>query len=158
MSNIPSTPNTTTQDTKNLGTRNIVDTLAADDSFKTFGKALRKAGLEDTLRGAGPFTLLAPTDAAFDKLPPGRLDNLMKPENKDELVSILNHHVLAGRSSAADMSKLTMAKTLGGDSVPIVASGSKVKVDGAELTSRDIQSSNGVLHGIDKVNIPLTKH
>jgi len=157
MSNIPSTPNTTTQDTKNLGTRNIVDTLAADDSFKTFNKVLRKAGLEDTLRGVGPFTLLAPTDAAFDKLPPGKLDNLMKPENKDELVSILNHHVLAGRSSAADMAKLTMAKTLGGDSVPIVASGSKVKVDGAELTSRDIQSSNGVLHGIDKVNIP-TRH
>jgi uncharacterized surface protein with fasciclin (FAS1) repeats len=158
MSNTPSTPNPTTQDTKNLGTRNIVDTLAADDSFKTFGKVLRKAGLEDTLRGAGPFTLLAPTDAAFDKLPPGKLDNLMKPENKDELVSILNHHVLAGRSSAADMAQLTMAKTLGGQSVPIVSSGSKVKVDGAELTSRDIQSSNGVLHGIDKVNIPLTKH
>ena len=157
MSNIPSTPNTTTQDTKSLGTSNIVDTLAADDSFKTFGKVLRKAGLEDTLRGVGPFTLLAPTDAAFDKLPPGKLDNLMKPENKDELVSILNHHVLAGRSSAADMSKLTMAKTLGGQSVPIVSSGSKVKFDGAELTSRDIQSSNGVLHGIDKVNLP-TRH
>jgi uncharacterized surface protein with fasciclin (FAS1) repeats len=158
MSNTPSTPNPTTQDTKNLGTRNIVDTLAADDSFKTFGKVLRKAGLEDTLRGAGPFTLLAPTDAAFDKLPPGRLDNLMKPENKDELVSILNHHVLAGRSSAADMAKLTMAKTISGESVPIVSSGSRVKVDGAELTSRDIQSSNGVLHGIDKVNMPLTRH
>ena len=157
MSNIPSTPNATTQDTKNLGTSNIVDTLAADDSFKTFGKVLRKAGLEDTLRGVGPFTLLAPTDAAFDKLPPGKLDNLMKPENKEELVSILNHHVLAGRSSAADMSQLTMAKTLGGQSVPVVSSGSKVKVDGAELTSRDIQSSNGVLHGIDKVNIP-TRH
>jgi uncharacterized surface protein with fasciclin (FAS1) repeats len=157
MSNMPNTPNTTTQDTKNLGARNIVDVLAADDSFKTFGKVLRKAGLEDTLRGAGPFTLLAPTDAAFDKLPPGRLDNLMKPENKDELVSLLNHHVLAGRSSAADMAKLTTAKTLAGDSVPIVSSGSKVKVDGAELTSRDIQSSNGVLHGIDKVNIP-TRH
>ena len=157
MSNTPNTPNTTTQDTKNLDARNIVDVLAADDSFKTFGKVLRKSGLEDTLRGAGPFTLLAPTDAAFDKLPPGRLDNLMKPENKDELVSILNHHVLSGRSSAADMAKLTMAKTLGGDSVPIVSSGSKVKVDGAELTSRDIQSSNGVLHGIDKVNMP-TRH
>ncbi|MFS8063836.1 MAG: fasciclin domain-containing protein [Luteimonas sp.] len=154
MSNIP---NTTTPDTNNLGTRNIVDMVAADDSLKTFGKVLRKSGLEDTLRGAGPFTLLAPTDAAFDKLPPGTLDNLMKPENKDELVSILNHHVLAGRSSAADMAKLTMARTLAGDSVPIVSSGSKVKVDGAELTSRDIQSSNGVLHGIDKVNIP-TRH
>jgi uncharacterized surface protein with fasciclin (FAS1) repeats len=158
MSTTPNTPNTTTQDTKSLGTRNIVDVLAADDSFKTFGKVLRKAGLEDTLRGAGPFTLLAPTDAAFDKLPPGRLDNLMKPENKDELVSILNHHVLAGRSSAADMAKLTMAKTISGESVPIVSSGSRVKVDGAELTSRDIQSSNGVLHGIDKVNMPLTRH
>jgi uncharacterized surface protein with fasciclin (FAS1) repeats len=151
------TPNTMTPDTRNTGTRNIVDMVATDDTFKTFGKVLRKSGLEDTLRGAGPFTLLAPTDAAFDKLPPGKLDNLMKPENKDELVSLLNHHVLAGRSSAADMAKLTTAKTLGGDSIPIVASGSKVKIDGAELTSRDIQSSNGVLHGIDKVNIP-TRH
>lgn len=151
------TPNSTTQGTRNIGAQNIVDMLAADDSFKTFGKVLRKAGLEDTLRGSGPFTLLAPTDAAFDKLPPGKLDSLMKPENKDELVSILNHHVLAGRSSAADMAKLTTAKALDGESLPIVASGSKIRIDGAELTSRDIQSSNGVLHGIDKVNIP-TKH
>lgn len=151
------TPNSTTQGTRNIGAQNIVDMLAADDSFKTFGKVLRKAGLEDTLRGSGPFTLLAPTDAAFDKLPPGKLDSLMKPENKDELVSILNHHVLAGRASAADMAKLTTAKALDGESLPIVASGSKIKIDGAELTSRDIQSSNGVLHGIDKVNLP-TRH
>lgn len=151
------TPNSTTQGTRNIGAQNIVDMLAADDSFKTFGKVLRKAGLEDTLRGSGPFTLLAPTDAAFDKLPPGKLDSLMKPENKDELVSILNHHVLAGRASAADMAKLTTAKAIDGESLPIVASGSKIKIDGAELTSRDIQSSNGVLHGIDKVNLP-TRH
>jgi len=134
-----------------------VDTLAAEDSFKTFGKALRKAGLEDTLRGVGPFTLLAPTDAAFDKLPPGKLDNLMKPENKDELVSILNYHVLSGRSSAADMGKMKQAKMLDGKSAPVALEGNKVSIDGAHVTTPDIASSNGWLHGIDKVNIP-TRH
>ncbi|HVR81647.1 MAG TPA: fasciclin domain-containing protein [Luteimonas sp.] len=150
MSNISS-------NTSTLSNKNIVDTAAANGSFKTFGKALRQADMVDTLRGEGPFTLFAPTDAAFDKLPAGKLDNLMKPENKAELVSLLKYHVLTGRSSAADVAKLTMAKTVNGQSAPIVASGTKVSIDGAELTARDIQSSNGVLHGIDKVNIP-TKH
>ena len=134
--------------------KNVVDTAAANGSFKVFGKALRQAGMADTLKGAGPFTLFAPTDAAFDKLPAGKLDTWLMPENKEELVALLNYHVLAGRSSAADVGKLTMAKTVNGQSAPIVVSGGKISIDGAELTARDILSSNGILHGIDKVNIP----
>jgi uncharacterized surface protein with fasciclin (FAS1) repeats len=142
----------------NAGTaaKNIVDTAAANGSFRTFSKALRQAGMSDTLRGAGPFTVFAPTDEAFAKLPPGKLEELMKSENKDELVSILNYHVLAGRSSAAEMGKLKEAKTLGG-SAPIALEGSKLSIDGATLTTPDIASSNGWLHGIDKVNMPV-KH
>ena len=147
MSNMSNTSSTTSN-------KNVVDTAAANGSFKTFGRALRQAGMADQLKAEGPFTLFAPTDAAFEKLPAGQFDTWMKPENKAELVSVLNYHVLAGRSSAADVGKLATAKTVNGQEAPIVMSGSKVSIDGAELTSPDIASSNGVLHGIDKVNIP----
>ncbi len=143
--------------TTQSNTQNIVDTAAANGSFNTFGKALRQAGMVEKLRGSGPFTLFAPTDAAFAKLPPGKLDELMKVENKDELVSILNYHVLAGRSSAADVAKLTQAKTINGKLAPIVLKGTKVSIDGAQVIEPDIASSNGVLHGIDKVIMP-TRH
>ena len=139
-------------------TKNIVDTAAANGSFKTFSNALRKAGMVDTLQGKGPFTLFAPTDAAFDKLPAGQLASLLKPENKDELVSILNYHVLAGRSSAAEVAKMAMVKTINGLSAQIELSGTKVTIDGAIVTVPDIASSNGVLHGIDQVNIPTIRH
>ncbi len=135
-------------------TKNLVDTAAANGSFKTFGKALESAGLSDTLRGAGPFTIFAPTDAAFDKLPAGRLDNLLKPENKKELVSLLNYHVINGRRMVADVGKWETAKTVNGQPAPIKMTNGKVSIDGALVTSADIGSSNGVLHGIDKVNIP----
>lgn len=138
------------------GGKNLVDTAAAHGSFKTFGNALRRSGLAETLKSEGPFTLLAPMDAAFDKLPTGLLETWLKPENKAELQAIMNYHVLAGRSSAADIGKLTTAKTLQGRSAPIVVTGSKVSVDGACLTAPDIASSNGVLHGIDKVLVPAT--
>lgn len=138
-------------------TKNIVDTAAANGSFNTFGNALRQAGMVEKLRGSGPFTLFAPTDAAFAKLPPGKLDELMKDENKDELVSILNYHVIAGRSSAADVGKLTQVKTISGKLAPIVLQGTKVSIDGAQVIEPDIASSNGMLQGIDKVNIP-TRH
>ncbi len=139
-------------------TKNVVDTAVANGSFKTFTNALRKAGMVDTLQGKGPFTLFAPTDAAFDKLPAGQLASLLKPENKDELVSILNYHVLAGRSSAAEVAKMAMVKTINGLSAQIELSGTKVSIDGAVVTVPDIASSNGVLHGIDQVNIPTIKH
>lgn len=135
-------------------TSNLVDTAAANGSFKTFGKAIERAGLSDTLRGAGPFTIFAPTDAAFDKLPAGRLDNLLKPENKDELVSLLNYHVINGRKSVAEIGKWDAAKMVNGQSAPIKMTDGKVSIDGARVTSADIGSKNGVIHGIDKVNVP----
>lgn len=144
MSTMTSTPNT----------KNLLDTAAADGSFKTFGKAIEQAGMSDTLRGTGPFTVFAPTDAAFDKLPAGKLDNLFKPENKQELVSLLNYHVMNGRKSVADIGKWEAAKTVNGQSAPIKLANGKVSIDGALVTTGDINSSNGVIHGIDKVNIP----
>ena len=118
---------------------------------------MEKAGLGDTLRGPGPFTVFAPTDAAFEQLPAGRLETLFKPENKAELTSILNYHVLNGRKSAADVGKWDAAKTINGQSAPIKMTEGKVSIDGAQVTSADIGSSNGVIHGIDKVNMPVTK-
>ena len=155
--NTLNTVSTKTSDVASTSTargKNVVDTVAADGSFKTFGNALRRSGLADTLKGEGPFTLFAPTDAAFEQLPAGLLDNWLKPENKDELVDVMNYHVLAGRSSAADIGELAKATTLQGQSAPIAVSGSKVSIDGACLTAPDIAASNGVLHGIDKVNVP----
>jgi uncharacterized surface protein with fasciclin (FAS1) repeats len=134
--------------------KNLVDTAAANGSFKIFSKAVEQAGMSETLRGEGPFTVFAPTDAAFDKLPAGKLDTLLKPENKDELVSLLNYHVISGRKSAADIGKWENAKTVGGQSVAIKLVGNQVSIGGAHLTSADIGTSNGVIHGIDQVNIP----
>ncbi|TWI03782.1 putative surface protein with fasciclin (FAS1) repeats [Luteimonas cucumeris] len=133
---------------------NVLDTAAANGTFKTFGKAVEQAGLSETLRGPGPFTIFAPTDSAFDKLPAGKLENLMKPENKAELVSILNYHVVSGRKSAADVGKWEAARTINGQSAPIKLVDNKVVIDGAQVTTADIGSSNGVIHGIDKVNLP----
>ena len=144
ISNLPSNP----------GTKNILETAAAKGSFKTFGKAIAHAGMGDTLRGTGPFTVFAPTDAAFEKLPAGKLEILFKPENKEELVSLLNYHVVNGRKSMADVGKWEAARTVNGQSAPIKMTGDKVSIDGAQITSADIDSSNGVIHGIDKVNIP----
>ncbi|MBF6025356.1 fasciclin domain-containing protein [Lysobacter niastensis] len=140
--------------TNTPSTKNLVDTAAANGSFKTFGKAIERAGMNETLRGTGPFTVFAPTDAAFDKLPVGKLENLFKPENKEELVSLLNYHVVNGRKLVADIGKWDTAKTVNGQSAPIKMTDDKVSIDGALVTSADIGSSNGVIHGIDKVNIP----
>lgn len=140
--------------TNSPSTKNLVDTAAANGSFKTFGKAIEHAGMSDTLRGVGPFTIFAPTDAAFDKLPAGKLETLFKPENKEELVSLLNYHVVKGRKLVADIGKWEAAKTANGQSAPIRLTDDKVRIDGALVTSADIGSSNGVIHGIDKVNIP----
>ena len=134
--------------------KNLVDTAAANGSFNTFGKAIDRAGMTDILRGVGPFTVFAPTDAAFEKLPAGQLDNLFKPENKEELVSLLNYHVVSGRKTAADVGKWEAARTVNGQSAPIVLDNNQLSIDGALVTSADIGSSNGVIHGIDKVNIP----
>ena len=134
--------------------KNLVDTAAANGSFRTFGKALDAAGMTETLRGTGPFTMFAPTDAAFEKLPAGKLESLFKPENKEELVSLLNYHVVSGRKTTADVGKWDAARTVNGQSAPIILKDDQLSIDGALITSADIGSSNGLLHGIDKVNIP----
>ena len=138
-------------------TTNLVDTAAAQGSFKTFSKALNAAGLSETLKGTGPFTVFAPTDAAFSKLPAGELDNWLKPENKAELISVLKYHYSAGRVMAADVGKLDGAKTAQGQSAKIKSEGGKVTINGANVSLTDIKSSNGVIHAIDAVLVP-TKH
>ena len=134
--------------------KDIVDTAVAAGQFNTLAAALTAAGLVETLKGEGPFTVFAPTDAAFAKLPAGKLDSLMKPENKAELASVLKYHVLTGRKSAADIGKWDSARTMHGQSAPIKLTDGKFSIDGAQVTDSDLGSSNGVIHGIDKVNLP----
>jgi len=131
----------------------IVDTAVAG-KFTTLAAALKAAGLVDTLKGPGPFTVFAPTDEAFAKLPPGTLESLLKPENKAKLQSILTYHVVSGKVMAADVVKLTSAKTVEGGSVAIHASSSGVMVNNATVTKTDIATSNGVIHVIDTVLLP----
>ncbi len=135
----------------------LVETAANQGSFTTFSKALVASGLNETLRGQGPYTIFAPTDIAFQKLPAGRLDRLLKPENKSELVAILNYHVSPGRVSAEEVGKLTETKTLQGQSAQIKMIDKRVTIDGSNITLIDIPSSNGVIHAIDGVLMP-TKH
>ena len=135
-------------------TTDLVDTVAANESFKTFSRAVEQAGLVEQLRGEGPYTIFAPTDAAFAKLPAGKLDELFKPENKAALASLLNYHMLKGHKLVADIGKWDSARTLHGQMTRISVSGKQVSIDDALVTSPDISSSNGVLHGIDHVNEP----
>ena len=111
--------------------KDIVDTAVAAGNFKTLAAALKAAGLIDTLKGAGPFTVFAPTDEAFAKLPAGTVEDLLKPENHDKLVAILTYHVVAGKVMAKDVVKLHEAKTVNGKDVKIMAQGGKVMVDNA---------------------------
>lgn len=134
--------------------RNLLETAAANGNFTTFGKAIEKAEMTETLQGQGPLTVFAPTDAAFEKLPPGKLENLFKPENKQELVSILNYHVVKGRKSAADVGKWESARTVHGQPAPVKMSDGNISIDGAKVVTADLDSSNGIIHGIDKVNLP----
>jgi uncharacterized surface protein with fasciclin (FAS1) repeats len=134
--------------------KDIVDTAVAAGSFKTLGKALTAAGLVDTLKGAGPFTVFAPTDEAFAKLPAGTTESLLKPENKAKLQRILTYHVVPGRVMAADVSKLKTAKAVSGDALKITANNGAVSVDGANVVKADVAASNGVIHVIDTVLLP----
>ena len=134
--------------------KDIVDTAVAAGDFKTLASALQAAGLVDTLKGAGPFTVFAPTDEAFAKLPSGTLQDLLKPENKQKLVSILTYHVVPGAVMASDVAKLHEAKTANGQEVKIMAEDGKVMVGDANVTKADIQCSNGVIHVIDTVLLP----
>jgi len=134
--------------------QDIVDTAVAAGSFKTLATALKAAGLIDTLKGKGPFTVFAPTDEAFAKLPAGTVEDLLKPENKQKLTQILTYHVVAGKVMAADVVKLQNAKTVNGQSVQIKADGGTVMVDNAKVVKTDIGASNGVIHVIDSVILP----
>ena len=132
--------------------KDIVDTAVAAGSFKTLATALEAAGLVDTLKGPGPFTVFAPTDAAFAKLPAGTVEGLLK--DKPKLSAILTYHVVPGNVKAADVVKLDSAKTVNGQSVAIKVVDGKVMVDNATVTTADIEASNGVIHVIDTVLLP----
>jgi uncharacterized surface protein with fasciclin (FAS1) repeats len=134
--------------------KDIVDTAVAAGSFKTLAKALAAADLVDTLKGPGPFTVFAPTDEAFAKLPAGTLEALLKPENKAKLQRILTYHVVAGKVMASDVVKMHSAKAVSGDVVTIVTRDGGVRVDGANVVKTDIPASNGVIHVIDAVLLP----
>ena len=134
--------------------KDVVDTAVAAGSFTTLAKALTSADLVATLKGSGPFTVFAPTDEAFAKLPAGTLENLLKPENKDKLRRILTYHVVSGEVRAADVVKLTSAKAVSGDTITVKAANGKVHVDGATVVKTDVQASNGVIHVIDAVILP----
>ena len=131
----------------------IVDTAVAAGSFKTLAKALDAAGLVQTLKGAGPFTVFAPTDEAFAKLPAGTLEMLLKPENKAKLRRVLTYHVVSGKVMASSAVKLSSAQTVSGDTITINASNG-VMVDNAHVVKADIETSNGVIHVIDAVMLP----
>ena len=134
--------------------KDIVDTAVAAGQFKTLAAALTAAGLVDTLKGHGPFTVFAPTDAAFAKLPAGTIENLLKPENKAKLTAILTYHVVAGKVMAADVVKLKEAKTVNGAMVAVKVDGGNVMINNAKVTTADIGASNGVIHVIDTVLLP----
>ena len=134
--------------------KDIVDTAVGAGQFKTLAAALQAAGLVETLKGKGPFTVFAPTDAAFAKLPAGTVEMLLKPENKAKLTAILTYHVVAGKVMAADVVKVKSAKTVQGSAVTVNAMGGKVMIDGANVVTTDIAASNGVIHVIDTVLMP----
>jgi len=134
--------------------KDIVDTAVAAGDFKTLATALQAAGLVDTLKGPGPFTVFAPTDEAFAKLPAGTVEELLKPENKEKLVAILTYHVVPGKVMAKDVMKMTSAKTVNGKSVTIMDQNGTVMVDNAKVVKADIAACNGVIHVIDSVILP----
>ncbi len=132
---------------------NLVETAIAAGSFNTLVAAVKAAGLVETLSGPGPFTVFAPTDEAFAKLPTETLADLLKPENKQKLTDILTYHVVSGRVTAADVSKITEANTVNGQKIKVNAT-SGVKINDATVTTADVEASNGVIHIIDSVLLP----
>ncbi|MCL4809638.1 MAG: fasciclin domain-containing protein [Thermoanaerobaculia bacterium] len=135
--------------------KDIVDTAVAAGSFNTLATALKAAGLVETLKGAGPFTVFAPTDDAFKKLPAGTLEKLLA--DKAQLTKVLTYHVVAGKVMAADVVKLSEAKTVEGSAVKIAVKDGKVKVNDANVVKTDVGASNGVIHVIDTVILPPAK-
>mgnify|MGYP000128503898 CR=1 FL=1 len=132
----------------------IVDVAVANGNFNTLAAALQAAGLVDTLKSDGPFTVFAPTDAAFAKLPAGTVETLLKPENKDKLAAILTYHVVSGKVMAKDVMTLKEAKTVQGGMVNVSMEADTVMIDNAKVVQADIECSNGVIHVIDTVIMP----
>jgi len=147
-------PAVASADDMSIPAKNIVETAVSAGQFTTLVTALKAAGLVGALEGKGPFTVFAPTDAAFAKLPAGTVQTLLEPKIKKKLTEILTYHVVAGDVRAADVVKLTSAKTLNGQSVTISVNGGVVKVDDATVVKTDIVASNGVIHVIDTVLMP----
>jgi transforming growth factor-beta-induced protein len=141
-------------DTVILPPADLVDTALADGRFKTLAAALQAAGLVETLKGEGPFTVFAPTDEAFAKLPAGTIDALLKPENKEQLVKILTYHVVAGKYRAADVALASEYKSVQGAPVIITTENGKVWVNDAQVVLADVKASNGIIHVIDRVILP----
>ena len=136
------------------GKKDIVDTAASAGSFNTLVAAVKAADLVETLKGEGPFTVFAPTDDAFAKLPAGTLEDLLKPENKDKLQAILTYHVVSGKVMAKDAMMLSSATTANGKDLSIKTDGGTVMIDNAKVVKTDILCSNGVTHVIDTVILP----
>jgi len=136
--------------------KNIVDTAVEAGSFKTLAAALGAADLVGAVSGPGPFTVFAPTDEAFKKLPAGTVDTLLKPENKAKLQAILKYHVVSGKVMAADVVKVKGAVSLNGQRIDVKVSGGKVTVDAANVVKTDIACTNGVIHVIDSVILPAS--
>ncbi len=137
-----------------MKSKDIVDTAVGAGQFNTLAAALEAADLVETLRGDGPFTVFAPTDDAFAKLPEGTVEGLLKPENRDQLTAILTYHVVAGKVYAADVVKLDSATTVNGSDVTIAVNDGSVRIDNANVIKTDIGASNGVIHVIDTVILP----
>ena len=133
--------------------KNIVE-VAGEGGFETLVAAVKAAGLAETLASEGPFTVFAPTDEAFAQLPEGTLEALLKPENSKQLVDILTYHVVPGRVTAKEVTGLESAKTLQGDMLDIATSDGHVQINGATVTTADVEASNGVVHVIDQVLLP----
>jgi uncharacterized surface protein with fasciclin (FAS1) repeats len=134
--------------------KTVVENAVNNENFSTLVAAVKAAGLAETLSGSGPFTVFAPTNAAFEKLPAGTVEKLLKPENKGQLVKVLTYHVVPGKVMAKDVVKLNKATTVEGSDVAIAVSGGTVTVDNAKVIKTDINSSNGVIHVIDTVILP----
>lgn len=134
--------------------KDIVDTPSGATSFKTLVAAVKAPGLVDTLKGEGPYTVFAPTDEAFAKLPKGTVAYLLKPEIKEQLVAILTYHVVAGKVLASEVVKISSAKTVNGKSASVKVSDAGVMIDDANVVATDVETSNGVIHVIDSVILP----
>jgi uncharacterized surface protein with fasciclin (FAS1) repeats len=132
---------------------NLIEKLQNDRKFSTFAKAIDDAGISDTLKGSGPFTILAPTNEAFNKVPGDTMISLEKPENKSKFAELLNYHIIPGKIMSDEIAKLTTAKTLQGREVKIDTTNG-IKIDDSKLQARNIKATNGVIHAIDTVLAP----